>query len=55
MSEPNDAPPDPLDTAAEILNWTGEPGCYSCDVHGPSCLWHGVPDLVRQRLPRPTE
>lgn len=37
--------PDPVDAAAEILNWTGEPGCYSCDVRGPSCLWHGVPDL----------
>ena len=42
--------PDPVDAAAEILNWTGEPGCYSCDVHGPGCLWHGVPDLVQARL-----
>lgn len=33
---------DPVEVAAEILNWTGEPGCYGCDVHGPRCLSHGV-------------
>ena len=49
-----DPVPDPVDVAAEILNWTGDPGCFPCDVYGPSCPWHGVPDLRKfnkRRLP----